>query len=137
MLNIADDTFSVRKPGTVTHIRRSPLPWRPSLITRCGRLVSRVGRCIDDVEFADLARSDWERSIREVCSTCSERPSVEWGKDPALMLSSLSSNDHEKGPTWLDLFALAELAERHFEEFDTIRTKIASTPSIFGAIGHD
>lgn len=119
------------KLGDITHIERSPLPWRPERSTECGLDATRHPTWTRD-EAAKLAKDlGRQRFSMIVCMTCfgtADRHST-WEEDPAsCMVRHAQRMTQRWGREYApekrrfadELRAIATLVERHRDEFDAL-----------------
>lgn len=111
------------------HVIRTPLPWRDSTLTRCGRVVDELGpdRVITIVEAgAKVKRLGQQRASLFLCMTCADRGVwPEWDASPVGRMAAECS-----GAMWrregdaalvqieLELRAIARMIANHRDEFD-------------------
>ena len=118
----------------ITHIERSPLPWRPERATECGLDATRHPTWTRDDAKSKRKEMGRQRFSLFCCMTClstMERHST-WEEDPASCLvrhaqpMALSrwgrrGETKEEVRRFADeLRAIAALIERHREEFDAL-----------------
>lgn len=114
------------------HVRRPGLPWREPDRTECGRPLwtTKGEKLIDRTQALDLIRdSGLETARHELCWPCvdSAARTPEWGADPVrALLRELTGSGGPDPELAGDLRALAELVNRHREEFDSLREGLDS-----------
>ena len=115
----------------LSHIARSPLPWRPPAdnYTECGKPVTEFASVISWDEAVTLVKKHGiQRAAFVLCVTCAET-TRRWGHreqegqctfaaEPSKRLSREMGKRREQ--TDRELRALWEVASRHQEEFDAL-----------------
>lgn len=102
------------------HIRRPVPPWRQSKerLTFCGR--STEGLSVSDY-YASVNEPAFETLICKSCSDTARVCAPNWAKDPVSVVADHSHRGIVRKATMVhELWALAELAERHHAEFAEI-----------------
>ena len=116
----------------ITHIERSPLPWRPERATECGLDATRHPTWTREEAQAKAKELGRQRFSLFVCMTCmgtAERHST-WEDDPASCLVRHAERmtlrwpsreaDPDKRRFADELRAIAALIDAHREEFDAL-----------------
>lgn len=103
----------------LSHIQRTPLPWRESALTECGRPIAEMALVITvDEARRRAAEMGKQRFSLFHCMTCTHTvgswPS--WESDPLGRLSRESRGDLDL--VTKELRAIAALIEAHRDEFD-------------------
>lgn len=117
----------------VDHILRPQLPWRKDAgITECGYDASKVKTLTRDEYSARLKELGQQRAAMLTCMTCADtaRRWKTWEDDPRRAIGrevewesggAYWSSRTDRGQRLRDeLLAIAEIVERHREEFDAI-----------------
>lgn len=116
----------------LTHIERSPLPWRPERATECGLDATKHPTWSRDEAQAKQQEMGKQRFSLFVCMTCMGTASrhYTWEDDPASclvrhaqpMALGVYRRDHteEKRRFADELRAIAALIEAHRDEFDAL-----------------
>ncbi len=115
----------------LSHISRSPLPWRDPADndTECGKSVAEFARVITWDEAIQMVKGlGRQRAAMFICMTCAET-THRWGhRDPAGQLTFDENPTERLGrefgkrreQTDRELRAMAELVQRHRQEFDDL-----------------
>lgn len=131
----------------ITHIERSPLPWRPERATECGLDASRHPTWTRE-EAAEKQRAlGTQRFSMFACMTCLNTAGrhAMWETDPAScmvrhaapmavgMWGFPQEADHEKRRFADELRAIAALIANHREEFDALVSGLGEVVDIDSA----
>ena len=103
----------------LSHIRRSPLPWRESELTECGRPVSEMAKVVDWQEARRLTKEyGRQRFALLFCMTCTYTTDrwPTWDSDPLERLSRERRGNEEL--VQRELRVIAALIAAHRDEFD-------------------
>lgn len=130
-------------PEPVEHVRRPHPPWRKEdARTECGRPVSDVRLVITRDEFtAKLQQQGKRRAALSTCMTCLDTASQwpTWEQDPVQAIHRETYSNYGGRQVYGgapvdefrdELVALAELVNRHPEEFEAIRSGLSDTVSL-------
>lgn len=118
----------------LTHIARTPLPWRDSGKTICGKPISQyrdgLVLSIDDARAA-IRRLGKQRFAMTHCMTCAHNAGrwSKWEDDPRGRLAreiGFEGMTKTEPLVTYELFAIARLIEEHRSEFDAIVESYAS-----------
>ena len=104
----------------LTHILRSPLPWRDSDRTECGRLAAEFAKIVDWQEARVLAKKyGRQRFTILFCVTCTNTTTSwpTWDIDPIERLGREARRDG-RDLVNRELRAMSLLVDAHREEFD-------------------
>lgn len=115
----------------ITHIERSPLPWRPERATECGLDATRHPTWTREEAVAKAKELGTQRFSLFVCMTCMQTAERHygWDADPAaclvrhaqpMTLKYGRDPDGEKRRFADELRAIAALVAAHREEFDEL-----------------
>lgn len=125
----------------LTHIRRTPLPWRQDEgLTECGRDAAGYPTWTRDEAVAQRARLGQSRFAMVICMTCMDRARVRYyveqdrGLLPVLereiVRCTTKRGTDEADRLTAELEAMVALVEAHRDEFDGYLADRAGTTSL-------
>jgi hypothetical protein len=116
----------------LNHILRSPLPWRDSELTECGKSASQFAKVVTrDEAVRQHKEMGMQRFALFFCMTCISTANrwTTWDTNPIERLSREGYGDSQELAT-RELKAIAVLVAAHREEFDDMVTGLSDTTDL-------
>lgn len=122
----------------LSHIIRTPLPWRDEQLTECGRPTNDCGRVITVADARGAVKTlGKQRAAMMLCMTCANTCTrwATWDENPQARLArEVSQSTYHRGPRVAqinrELRAIALLIEEHRDEYDAAVAVLGEAVSI-------